>query len=340
MAHHRPSARTRQLRSSENRIKVLHEVRRLSYKEGEVSATSARRYSVNKTILQNNERVRRIAISGYHLMARAMVFNPPPRVLANGVPKSGTHLLVSLLRSFPRMMFSGRHYALPDFGKHAEPTAMAGEIPEVDWDRLGRALAAVNEGQFMTAHFPALPELVSVLRMLDYKTIVILRDPRDIVVSNAFYIARLKRHFLHARFNTEFSNTNERIMACITGFPPNEHGRGLISIGDRLRQYAAWLEDPNTYSCRFEELVGPRGGGEAEQQRRAIETIASHIDRKVAPDEVHTLAEKAWSPRSSTFRKGVIGDWRNHFTEAHKEAFKEVAGRELVALRYETALSW
>ena len=317
--------------------KLLHEVLLLRYKE---KARLSGGVCVKKTIIQENERLRRIAISGYRLMARAMVFNPGPRVLANGVPKSGTHLLVSLLRSFPRMMFSGRHYALPEFSRQREPTAIAGQMPHVDWDRLARALAAVNEGQFMTAHFPARSELISALGELDYKTIVILRDPRDIVVSNAFYITRLKRHFLHTRFNTEFSNMDARIMACITGFPPNEFGRGLISIGDRLRQYSGWLEDPNTYACRFEELVGPKGGGEAEQQRRVIEAIASHIDRKVTTDEVHALAEMAWSPKSSTFRKGVIGDWRNHFTDSHKMAFKEVAGPQLVALRYETALDW
>lgn len=34
------------------------------------------------------------------------------------------------------------------------------------------------------------------------------------------------------------------------------------------------------------------------------------------------------------FRKSQIGDWRNHFTEAHKPAMKEVANDYLIALGY------
>jgi len=36
----------------------------------------------------------------------------------------------------------------------------------------------------------------------------------------------------------------------------------------------------------------------------------------------------------------MIGDWRNHFTEQHKEAFKNLAGTELVELGYERDQNW
>jgi lipopolysaccharide transport system ATP-binding protein len=39
-------------------------------------------------------------------------------------------------------------------------------------------------------------------------------------------------------------------------------------------------------------------------------------------------------------RKAVVGDWRNHFTPAVKEAFKERAGHILVAAGYERDLDW
>ena len=39
-------------------------------------------------------------------------------------------------------------------------------------------------------------------------------------------------------------------------------------------------------------------------------------------------------------RKAVAGDWRNHFTPAVKEAFKERAGHILVAAGYESDLDW
>jgi hypothetical protein len=43
---------------------------------------------------------------------------------------------------------------------------------------------------------------------------------------------------------------------------------------------------------------------------------------------------------SLTFRKGRTGDWQNHFTEAHKNAFKAVAGDALIELGYEGDVGW
>jgi hypothetical protein len=42
----------------------------------------------------------------------------------------------------------------------------------------------------------------------------------------------------------------------------------------------------------------------------------------------------------SHYRKGVAGDWRNHFNENHKEHFKEIYGDLLVKLQYEASNEW
>lgn len=275
---------------------------------------------------------RKGVVTLYRFLARAMILGSGPRVLANSIPKAGTHLLTSMLWKLPGMMHSGRHHAFPEF------TFPGSTQP--DWRLVERALSSVNRGQFATAHFPARPELSSVLQRLGYRTVFILRDPRDVVVSNAFYITGSKRHHRHERFNQELADTGERIMACITGLPSDETGPALDSIGDRLRRYLPWTDDPTTYTCRFERLIGPSGGGTIEQQRQEIEAIARHIGRQLSPDQVDHVARSLWSPRSSTFRRGEIGDWRNHFTDGHKVAFRRYAGKELIALGYESDDEW
>lgn len=60
--------------------------------------------------------------------------------------------------------------------------------------------------------------------------------------------------------------------------------------------------------CKFENFSGGRRRGEADP-----------------------LAE---------WRKGISGDWRNHFTEDDKRLFKAVAGSLLVELGYERGLDW
>ncbi len=289
--------------------------------------------------VSENETLRKVFIPTYRLLARTVVFYPGPRVLATSVPKAGTHLVASLLKNFPRMMFSGRHSSLAEWALPGTRSDVAGNVPELDWARLERALKAVNRGHFMTAHFPAVPELGDTLQRLGYKTIFMIRDPRDVVISNAFYITRLKRHFLNERFN-DMATLDERIMACITGLPATGNTPGLISIGQRITNYVGWKDDPGAHLCRFEDLVGANGGGSDETQRQEIESIAAHINRTLTLSDVHRIARKTWSQDSSTFRKGVVGDWKNHFNDAHKEAFKRVSGQEIIDLGFERSFDW
>jgi len=39
-------------------------------------------------------------------------------------------------------------------------------------------------------------------------------------------------------------------------------------------------------------------------------------------------------------RKGKNGDWKNYFSEVHKEIFKEIAGETLIKLGYEKDMNW
>jgi lipopolysaccharide transport system ATP-binding protein len=39
-------------------------------------------------------------------------------------------------------------------------------------------------------------------------------------------------------------------------------------------------------------------------------------------------------------RKGIVGDWRNHFSDRVKEAFKERLGEVLIKTKYECDLNW
>lgn len=293
---------------------------------------------IARTVTESKQ-LRKIAIPAYRAYARAMVFYPGPRVLATSMPKAGTHLLSSLLRNFPRLMFSGRHHALRNFRILDTPGA-AGEPPRFDWAKVERSLAAVNKGQFMTAHFAPLPELMAILERLDYRVVNIIRDPRDVVVSSTYYLASLKRHFLHDRINAQYPTVEDRLMAVIVGIPADGSGRGLPPVGRRISRYRQWIDQALTYVCRFERLIGASGGGSAEEQMQEIELIGAHIDRPMTKEAAAAVADRTWSPESSTFRKGMIGDWKNHFTDDHKQAFKEQAGDQLIELGYERDDNW
>jgi hypothetical protein len=43
---------------------------------------------------------------------------------------------------------------------------------------------------------------------------------------------------------------------------------------------------------------------------------------------------------TAEWRKGVSGDWKNHFTNEDKQQFKSIAGELLVELGYEQGTDW
>ena len=267
-----------------------------------------------------------------------MVVLPPPRVFLNSVPKAGTHLLMELVSNLPRMMFSGRHHALRDFS--IEPGSPPDHVPAIDLDVFGRALGKVRNGQFMTAHFEYREDVEVMLEQRGFSSLLMLRDPRDVAVSHSFYVTSTERHWLHRRFTETLCTPDERLMATITGFPDDELSNGQESIGQRFEQYLGWLSNPNVLVCHFEALVGSTGGGSREEAIEAVRAVAEHLERPLSKEESERVAQRSWSRGAATFRRGQIGDWRNHFNEDHKEAFKQVAGDVLIRLGYEQDLNW
>jgi len=52
------------------------------------------------------------------------------------------------------------------------------------------------------------------------------------------------------------------------------------------------------------------------------------------------LVDAIQPKKSHTFRSGKTGGWTQHFTDEHKELFKDVAGDLLVRLGYEPGNEW
>jgi hypothetical protein len=300
-----------------------------SAREGECAALP----TIGKLIARNETLKQRAVVPTYRALARTNIFYPAPRVFANSFPKAGTHLLSALLGHLPRMMFSGLHRSLGDLTGpgHAEP----------DWKGLRSALRSVRCGQYATGHFPHDPTLNDLLAELEFATVMVLRDPRDVAVSAVHYALDMHNHDLHRRFATAYSSFDERLLAVIEGFEADaELGRGQEAIGVRLARYVPWLAEPAVCTVRYEQLIGPAGGGSGEAQRDAVRRVAQHVGRPLDDRAAQRVAARVWSPKSSTFRSGRSGGWRERFTDEHVAAFKRVAGAELIALGYERDLDW
>jgi sulfotransferase 6B1 len=278
--------------------------------------------------LRQNAAVRAVGFPVARTYARVRG-GPPPRVFLNSVPKSGTHLVKRVLDLLPDMRFAAYHLTAYDFANDGV----------VDWDAAARMLNRVPHGHYATGHLPASDELFARLDRLGFRRLFVIRDPRDAAVSDVHYITRHPKHPLHRRLLS--IPPDRRLYAVLSGLPDQRNGIPLMeSVAARLASYQGWFEDPRCLVVRFEDLVGARGDGDVDRQVDVVQAIARHVDRPLTDDAADAVAAAAWSPRSSTFRRGRTGDWRAEFSVAERCLVKRLAGDRLVAYGYEQGVDW
>jgi sulfotransferase 6B1 len=249
-----------------------------------------------------------------------------PKVLINSFPKGGTHLLTRVISSIPSLV-PRWEYHIPTF--IFCPSQHSSEIEKI------------RKGQYLSAHFFWTSELANTLASNNIKTLFITRDLKDIVVSRAYYLTYKLRNEKTDPFHfylNSLKDDSERIMACISGMKRDEIK--AFSISELASRYVPWLNEPHCFSLRFEDLVGTHGGGDRQKQRQIVRMIVRYLNLDLPEKEIEKIAENAFFQNAATFRKGQIGDWKNHFTDKHKQLFKEVAGDLLIQFGYESEFDW
>jgi len=194
------------------------------------------------------------------------------------------------------------------------------------------------------------------------RTAYLYRDGRDVMVSHYFFMvrnARDERRPAAARRRAQAKL--ERVLG--TGFDPEDSKGNLPAfIGYRLHEtdsdagplgrtwqdhvrewrgeaareratyvsYEQLLEDARGHVKRVAEALG---GREIEDWRVEMAVEKFSMKRQ-------TGREAGQEDRSHFIRKGVAGDWVNHFTRESAELFDRLAGDVLIELGYEPDRSW
>ena len=243
-----------------------------------------------------------------------------PKVLVNSIPKAGTHLLETALSNFPLLRNAGKK------------TLSCWDNPD---RRTLMHLELIGKGQFLNAHFTPHNDILNTIKKENISVLFVIRDPRDIAVSNFKYISEIdKTHWAHREIKS-LPNDSDRLMASIKGIP------GILpSIGEMLTRFQPWLHMENIFICRFEDLIGPEGGGNFQKQLAILSDISNFIHIPVDQVKLEKIAAKVFSGKSSTYRKGKVGDWQNYFDSEHINEFKNVANREIIAYGYEHNMDW
>lgn len=241
-----------------------------------------------------------------------------PRILTVTMPKSGTNLLQRILVLHPALSRAW----LPTLGQRNREK----------WSNPQQLFASVGEGKIVSTHFDFEDDLARLLRkQLGFKLILMVRDPRDAVISDMHYIQTWPGHPLKAKI-TAMPDDKTRLIALIEGRD------GIRNIRDQILRFSEWSRYAHT--VRFEDAVGAAGGGSDEEQFNVIKTLFAYLDMPLCDREVRFVANNARSSKTQTFRTGKIRNWEHVYDREVKDAFREVAGNLLIDLGYEDNTDW
>jgi len=206
-----------------------------------------------------------------------------------------------------------QNYAFPEAGGARE-----GER-QVALDRVLAQLRDMPTGTIANHHFLPEPELVRFIAVNAVPAVFICRDPRDVLLSMLSF-ARVRQLPPHVAALLEPLSDEDALILLLDG------GGRLVPFADYFDAYHGWLSAPGVAQLRFEDLIGPRGGGNAQRQERACAVLATLAGFSPKADEVKAATEKVFNVQAGTFFKGQIGAWRDAFTPAVRRAYERHAG--------------
>jgi hypothetical protein len=254
-----------------------------------------------------------------------------PVLFSNSFPKSGTHLLTQVLAGFTQLgpaVVSGLPAIVTyagDSGAQRPPEAILNDIRRL------------KPGDIAYGHVHAFPQAVQALTGEGTATFFILRDPRDVVVSHAYYVSKAQSNNVHHKYYQDgLQDFDQRLLTSIRGIPGED--APFPDIAKRFEPYLAWLETPGVLSLRYEDFL--------DRHTEALGQIVDHALRQGFPlncarDQAIQKLDQSIDPqRSPTFRRGISGEWRQVFNPEHKRLFKELAGELLIRLGYESDDGW
>lgn len=234
-----------------------------------------------------------------------------PRLFGNAQTKAGSHLLHQVLLGFTRVG--------PFVDMGMPPVNRDEANRKLSREAVIRRLRMMRPGDIAYGYLPSEPPFLAWLSGEGWATVFIYRDPRDLVVSHAFYITEMQPgHEWHAYFR-RLPDMGTRLRLLITGH--QEGPMYLPSIRERCESYIRWITQPGVLAVRFEDLrLRPR-----EAVTRVLDFVRSRGSWPLLlPHEeaVMRVVEAIRPEVSGTFRQGIPGEWREFFTPELKQLFK------------------
>lgn len=241
------------------------------------------------------------------------------------------------------------------------------EFPKSGGTWLGQLISSYLEIPFPRNQIPSLTRslfhghyLPSKRLLKNDKILYLVRDGRDVMISMYFHnLVWNDKNKLHPKdvhyhrskvpfddFHNVSSNIGAFMEYAFTHQPSK--WRHFTFMGNWTSYNREWLGAMETskHVCltKYEDLLGDTF---MTVKRILQEFFDLEVDDQKLTGIVNkysfenqALREKGQENSSSFLRKGVQGDWKNHFSEKDKDLFKKYAGQTLIELGYEENFNW
>lgn len=255
-----------------------------------------------------------------------------PPFLMSSVPKSGTHMLHQILNGIPSVTMDIHNEKKKFF---YDTIWQEPEFFQNLYEDHHQRLSELQENEFGLGHLFHTKKYAEILQAVQIKHIFLYRDPRDVLVSLAYFIGRnWPEHPLYSLFQSSEMTIQLKLLTLLYGTPK------WPDFQTYMKGFYGWLGDKNTLHVRFEDLIRT----EEDQRKTVLQIVQFLYSESSRPasldDTVSQMISNINSGTSATFRSGKIGSWEKEFDEHIKAIFKVKAGDLLLLSGYEKDQSW
>jgi tetratricopeptide (TPR) repeat protein len=243
-------------------------------------------------------------------------------VVACSVPKSGTILLRNILKSI-----LGDNLVIPS-NSFIRPLATAEYL---------LALPSLTNRVYV-GHIWYSEDLAKKLSSIP--KIVLIRDPRDNVISYTNFMDRIAKGGLVEEYWSK-KEWDEKLSTMIFGLNIRLRWKTYPSVFNSYLNHALKWAGPNTLIVRYEDIIGTRFGGNDKTVIKTMKSIMDFIGVQIDEETLAgRIAQGSDPSKSDTFRFGGKGNWRQEFKPHHVTQMKAVAPTLVSTLGYELDENW
>lgn len=228
-------------------------------------------------------------------------------VICNSVPKSGTYLILELVKAIGLHADTGYHL----YSEHINKIRPDGYIENKrDFSSI-ISVSAMEPGYTSAAHIEYCP-LVEQLMLNNnrHKMLFIIRDPRDIIIS---WVDFVYGSTSYAKMRPLNAYQRRRGMECYPDDESRIEGTIKSIAKTEILNFIGWINSPACFTIRFEDLYDELIHLDDNNETPTIDAIIKYLEVPVPPSR-ETLKSILGKGLTSTDRESKVGIYKTRMS--------------------------